>query len=662
MIRLGRNKKKWHCYSCNRDSTNWNDFKDCIEKKHEVLQVLLGKEHESKDNRTDSKKLYDVALGLADKIVVDESNRNKVYAVIENNGHTETFDLASTKAKNWLSYESRKLDSDQIHSEDFYKNVLHAITSDAIMNGTLREKIYRRVAQLNDEIYYDLGVSEWIAVKINKKKIGLVSLDHLCPLFVRAPSLQEQVLPKFNFSKNPLDELADLLLVLDKDRIVFKANVVALFLQRIPVPIPVIDGEAGSIKTTFISTLQRIVDPNGKSQNDNHIILPAKPDDLDAIFSNRYMISFDNVSTVDQAMSDKLCMSITGGSSAGRKLYTNSEESLVNYRNKITINGIVPKLEYPDLQTRILRYPRKDLDSVPFITDKKFEEIFQKLLPSLLGQIFKALQKAMKIYSRVSKEINPLTRMADFEVWGEAIIQSLGYEKNTFQQSYMRKLEEDVLNAKDYHIVAQIIDEMMQEREKIEETISTLHTRIKMVAVDQGIPINSKFVYFPLIPNQLSRELKVITPLLKRLGYRIETYIYHNRDKKFPRNSSIVKITKKLRMKNDWFSTPSGKDNDKDGKDEQNHPYQQKPKIRHENRGGRDDKDDKDVLHKLGVGGNTKPYFFCRTCDAGIFHISEESKSSGSILDFHKKAGHAVEFFTKKRAKLERDSRRNLFG
>ena len=39
--------------------------------------------------------------------------------------------------------------------------------------------------------------------------------------------------------------------------------------------------------------------------------------------------------------------------------------------------------------------------------------------------------------------------------------------------------------------------------------------------------------------------------------------------------------------------------------------------------------------------------FFCITCDAGPFNINEESRSSGNILEFHRKLGHNIEYITK---------------
>ena len=143
--------KKYHCYSCDIESTKWKDFEHCNSNKHEVLEVL--NDAEQKDTRSESKKLYDLAYSMIEKLVIDDSNQNKVYAVIEINGQTQCLDLASSRAIHWLSFEFRKLDFENIRGDEFFKNILHAIISDAQMNNSLREKIYHRIAQKPSEIY-----------------------------------------------------------------------------------------------------------------------------------------------------------------------------------------------------------------------------------------------------------------------------------------------------------------------------------------------------------------------------------------------------------------------------------------------------------------------------------------------------------------------------
>ena len=626
-------KKKYHCYSCDKESPRWKDFNDCTSKNHEVLEIL---NDETKDSRSESKKLYDFANTLIEKLVIDDSNQTRVYAVVIINDQPQCLDLASSKAIHWLSYELRKLDLEQIRGDDFFKNILHAIISDAQMGNSFREKIYHRICQKPDEIYYDLGTNDGYLVRISKNSVKTIQFDKACPLFTRPPSLQPQVVPKFK-DKKALEKITDLLLILDKDRILFQVHLISFFLENIPVPIAVADGESGSIKTTFTTCIKRVVDPNGPSRNYNYVSFPAKSDDLDAICSNRYMMCFDNVSSIDQTMSDKLCISITGGSSASRQFYTNNEENIINYRNKIVLNGIIPKLDYPDLQTRLINYQRKDLDSVPRITEKGFEETFQQILPDVLGLIFKTLQKAMKIYPKITKRIKPVTRMADFEIWGEAISQSLGNTENVFHNEYVKKLEEDFLGAKDQHIVAQIIDEMMQKTDSIKETVNTLHNTIKAIAIEKEIPIENRFVHFPKLANQLSKELKVISPILSKLGYKVTMNQYTSRDGKYPRNSMIVSISKRETQQNLEISIP------KIAKNHKSH--------------GKGGKDGKSKSKKQGL---PKEYFKCMICDAGPFHISEKSQSSGSILNFHKKANHKIKYLSQKEVK-DLELKKNLF-
>jgi len=139
-------KKKYHCYSCDKESNRWKDFEDCISKNHEILEVL---NDEINDTRSESKKLYDLANTLIEKLVIDDSNQTKVYAVVVINGQTQCLDLASSRAIHWLSYELRKLDLEQIRGDDFFKNILHAMISDAQIGNSSREKIYHRVCQKN---------------------------------------------------------------------------------------------------------------------------------------------------------------------------------------------------------------------------------------------------------------------------------------------------------------------------------------------------------------------------------------------------------------------------------------------------------------------------------------------------------------------------------
>ncbi len=613
---------------------------------------------DSKDSRKDSKKLYDFAKSKTLKLVISENNSNEVYAVVKINNHAETLNLVSKRATHWLSNEYRKIDLDEIHSDDFYKNVLHAIISDAQMNGTPREKIYNRVAMLKDEFLYDLGTFDYSAIKITKEKIEMIKLDENSPLFVRTQSLQEQVKPKFNTTKS-LDKISELLHIVKKDRILFKVHLVAFLLEMHPVPIMVIDGTSGSLKTTVTTTVKRIIDPNGKSRHSNYTGFPKKQEDLVISLHNRYMSSFDNVTKIDQAMSDVMCMSITGGSNITRELYTDSNESILSFRSKTVLNGIVPTLDFPDLRERIISYQRENIDSQNRITEEEYEQTFGSLLPSILGEIFTALQKAIPIHSKISQEIKPKKRMADFEIWGEAIARALGYDDNQFLESYYDKLKEGTLDAKESHLIVDTIMSLMEKKNRYENTVSNLFSSIKQIAENNGIEIYSKHVWFPKTPSQLGKELKIVNPLLGHLGLSVDQYHYTQGDE-FTRNASMILIQKKdyqdtLNNQNlpSLASLPSLDENlgikpsDSDEGSDSN-LIVTSPKN-DDSRHKKEQSEASEVSEVTFAKVSTlKEYFICKSHgNAGPFHISESSISSGNILKLHQKNNCDILFLTK---------------
>ena len=420
------------CESCDKEIKTKKESDECKKRSHEVIDYLDPKDHKpkikkateikknekkpqkkknkkqtelSKDERTASKILYDHAQTKIQKIVVSQNNSEEVYAIVRINNHIETINLSSMRAKHWLNNEHTKFaDSNELHSDEFYKTILSTIISKAQMNEINKQKIYNRVAQLDNEIWYDLGNSKWQAIKITPEKIRTVSLNEDSPIFRRTQSLYEQIIPKKG-DRKALDKLAELLHIVEPDRLVFKVNLIALLLQDYPIPMIVFDGSSGSLKTTATSTIKAIVDPNGQQKEDNVSMIAEKQDDLIVQLNNRYLSSFDNVSYIDSKTSNVLSRAITGSSNPKRKLYTDGDEVIHNFRSKIVLNGIIPTLEYPDLQSRLIIYDREMIDETNRITEKQFNEEFNKLLPYILGQIFLTLQKVIALYPKLKDQI-----------------------------------------------------------------------------------------------------------------------------------------------------------------------------------------------------------------------------------------------------------------
>ena len=158
-------------------------------------------------------------------------------------------------------------------------------------------------------------------------------------------------------------------------------------------PMIVIGGPAGSFKTTTTAFVKRIVDPSGPQKEDNVSSIPGNIDDLILHLYNRYFVTFDNVSKISKEESNVICRAITGNTNSKRKLYTDSDESILSFMSKIGLNGIVPNLDYEDLQSRLLNYERESVEKNSRLTEEQLNEKFNELLPNVLAEILSYFKK-----------------------------------------------------------------------------------------------------------------------------------------------------------------------------------------------------------------------------------------------------------------------------
>ena len=644
--------------------------KSSVVPRNEVKIEGIDKDYKNeKDERSSSKILYDFALSKIKKIVISDDDSDEVYGIISINNHTEVIELDSLRARQWLDYEYSKVDSNEIHSEDFFKNILNSIISKTQMNGEQRVKIYTRIAQTNDTIWYDMATPDWKAIKITKDKVRVVSLNENSPIFRRPQSMKQQIIP-VRGDNLVLDRLVDLLRISPKDKLIFKVHLISLFLEAYPIPMMVFDGSAGSLKTTISSTVKMIVDPNGKSKESNVAAMPEKLDDLTLHLFNRYLSSFDNVGSFDNHFSNNLCMAITGGGITKRKLYRNKAEVILNIRRKITLNGIIPSLEYPDLQTRLVNYSRIIIDETNRLTEKEFNQRLAELLPGVLGQIFKILKKALANYDELEHTIKPKERMADFEVWGEAISRALGNPKNEFLKLFHEKMIQGKITSQDAYPIISSIMILMKNKTTYENTASKLYKDLVYIAEEEGVNVKSKYVRFPKSSSRLTRDLRVVEQLLRTMNLFVETYYYGKNDSRFTKHASIVKIIKKsdqttLGNIQNVASPPSlpsplenqARNQSKTGEGKEFVPSPLPSPENNDSRYENDTGEGGESSEGTSVQSSSQKYFICWTCNEKGTEPWPVSKVSpnGLTVESHEKVGHSVQYLTAQEVKLVQD-------
>jgi len=492
-----------------------------------------------KDSQSDSstvKLLYQFAKQKIKKTIVSITDSNQIFAKIENNGHMETIDLNTTKARSWLLF-TYKQTTNQICPSDSYKNALDAIKSDAMFDSSTRETIFLRVAQTDDAIYYDLCSPKWELIKITKSGVETISYDENTPTFIRKQSMVEQVRSKFE-GRDALEELVILLKLDEKDRLVFKIHLICFFFEKFETPLAVILGEHGSRKTTFTKTMKGAVDPSASNIGS----LPIRKEDLPQNFQNNYFSVFDNVSWLNQVTSDSLCRAITGDQSSKRQLYTDNDDYIFQYKRKIALNGISPRIESPDLIDRTIFYEIPQIQDDERLTKEEFNQKIDELMPHILGQIFTTLSKTFQKFDEIGKSIRPFSRMGEFEKYGETISRILGYKENEFLDQYREKWKLSSVSNIDAYPIFGLIQSMMENKKSVADTTSNFLKELKEGAKKQDIETKGKESGFPAKANALSRQLKILTPAFRRLGYQVKIKQYDLRDNKFPRSSKVVYI------------------------------------------------------------------------------------------------------------------------
>ena len=494
---------------------------------------------DSEEKLTPTQRVLNFAESKIIRTVRSFNNHSSVYGIIKIKEYYRVLFLGSTECRQWLV--SAYLDySGKVHSKDLYRNVLSVIIAKSITNQISIEKINNRICFVDDEIFYNLCNDDYEIIHITKDGYSIIqnSLDN--PLFRRKSNPLSQVKPlEDKKHKSPLNELTQLLRIPIESRQLFIIHLIAFFFEKIPIPIMIFQGEAGSAKSTITSTVKKIVDPSPENRNS----MPESIDDANIHFFNRYLSNLDNISYIENIMSDNMCKAITGFTHNKRELYSDDGEIILTIKARIILNGITPNVDQTDLIDRSIFYEVKHIPKNEKITEQEFNKKLDSLLPYIQDQIFSILSKTLKNYSSMESEIKEKERMADFTVIGECISRELGYEKFTFIESYKNNLSLHSFNAvESYPIINIIIDIAREQGKDFEISVYDLYKKITSYAYENGINIKSKYSKFPQSEKAVTNQITRLQSAFRNSGYEITSKRYNSRDGKFKRNTRIFHV------------------------------------------------------------------------------------------------------------------------
>lgn len=452
-----------------------------------------------------------VLVSIADDAELFCDFDGEAYATFAVKEHFETWPLRSKVFKEWLACKYYR-DSGRVPGNQAMQDAMATLAAKARFDGRER-RVHVRVAEYNNAIYLDLGDADWRVAKIEAD--GVKILTRYPVKFRRSKSMQPLPIPELNGSIN---ELRPFLNAQDEDEWVLSVGtIVGMLNPKGPYAVDVAFGEKGTAKSTRTRVIRALVDPQVAAIRSE----PRSIQDLMIAANSSWIVAYDNLSFVQNALSDALCRLSTGGGFGTRMLFTNDEEAIFDLQRPVMLNGIEELATRGDLLDRAIVHQLKVIPPARRIPENEFWVRFNQAKPRILGALLTAVSAALRNLPNTSLDNPP--RMADFALWVTAAEQALGWKKYTFIKAYRRNIREAHLVSLEVSPLVsplcRFMEEMVREGQSRWEGTATCLLRYMESRVDKTILDRNTW---PRSPQSLSNKLRRLAPNLRIIQMEVE--------------------------------------------------------------------------------------------------------------------------------------------
>jgi Bifunctional DNA primase/polymerase, N-terminal len=552
--------------STNELNSIWEDAVSYYTAKKEQEKEERRKNHHGKQSKEEQQESYaEILVQLAtdntELFFKDQYGTAFALVKINNNGddqHREVIRIESNKFKRYLSKLFYDNQNRRVVNSDAINNAVQVLEAKTEYEGQtipLSLRVASKKENNNNEgdslttIYYDLTNPKWQYIKITNHQWELVDNNNsnVSPpiLFVRYNQVP-QVLPDRNYEPDIFDKFLTLTNLKDEqNRLLLKVYIVSLFIPDIAHAMLILHGEKGSAKSTLQQLIKLLVDPAKPT------LLTIHKDRNEFVqqLNHNHLAFYDNVKHVPYWLSDEVCKAVTGIGQTKRKLYSDDDDIVYEYKRCLGFNGINISITEPDALDRSILI---ELNRVAK-EDRKLESdilaAFENIRANLLGYIFDTIVKSLSI--KPSILLQDLPRMADFAVWGEAIARAMGYKPMEFINAYNENIGRQNIEAIESNPLAQAVDKFVDSWYKEGQVLfwegSTKEALEQLNKIAQAYKIDTIGKAWPKAANSLTRRLR---PILSNLREGIGINIVISRqttggsDSKNKKNTSTIRIEK----------------------------------------------------------------------------------------------------------------------
>ncbi len=422
----------------------------------------------------------------------------------------QVFKIRSKAFRRWLAHTAwRKLG--QVFSAEIVQTAIQVLEGKARFEGS-RVELQVRVAWHEGSLYYDLGDGRAVRVApgdwqvVERTPILFRRLAHQKPQATPVPGGDLRLfLALVNLHEEGPNKGRGLLLLV---------WLVAALIPGFPHPPLVAHGPQGAAKSSLFRLIKELLDPSAiqtlsPADNLRELVLQA---------AHHWFIPIDNLSTLSEWMSDALSRACTGDGFSKRELFTDTDEVILAFRRIIGLNGINLVVDKPDLLDRSILLGLERIPEDRRMGEAELWSRFDQAKPVLLGAMFDALARALRIEPGVKLLLLP--RMADFTRWGVAVAQALGFEEEEFLSAYRQAIAAQHNEAITASLVAQAVVSLMENCEQWQGKPSELLATLGEAA--ERLRIDTRSRGWPKDPNWVWRRLREVQTNLEAIGFRIE--------------------------------------------------------------------------------------------------------------------------------------------
>jgi energy-coupling factor transporter ATP-binding protein EcfA2 len=439
----------------------WHSFKDELTIRPRTLATILDWQKAALTNTSQSiedkltlinkftpdgdlKKANELLRDIGNLFVLFHDEQQEGYAKFYDGQKIQVFKINSGDFDDKLRYLYFKLTSRGVNKTPI-ADAVATISAIAKYEGQ-QEVVYKRVGYLNGNLYINIGDGEHF-VQITSNGWEVIRQSPIN--FLNSKCTSRLPIPVKGGDKS---QFFDLINVRDEEKPLVWGWLLGAFQPTPPYPILVVMGTQGSGKSTLTRMLRSLTDPSVAMTTAK----PKDEKDLISVSLSGYVVALDNLSFIENDLSDTLCRIAYGETVVVRDLYTTADAATFKLANPLIINGINNPVSRPDLLSRsiVIDLPPIDTGNDEGALQAKFERNKPYIFGALCGDLVNALAHVGKTSTE------KLPRLAKFARWCCAA--EYGKDDATFIEAYRSNINRSVIDNLENDIVALAVQKLAE--------------------------------------------------------------------------------------------------------------------------------------------------------------------------------------------------------